>query len=360
MSKNSKNKLKIAVLYGGKSSEHEVSVHSAGEVCRLLAKKYDVTKILITKEGFWYLQKECAELSPKDIAVSPVISKQGHLMSADGKILKIGLFFPVLHGAMGEDGTMQGLFEITGLPYAGCGVLTSAVGMDKDVTKILASRLNIPIVPYVKVFAQKNISAEVYAQADALGYPVFVKPMSLGSSIGTSKVKTAKELAKALRFAFKYENAALIERAVESPREVFCAVLGSCAAGDKIEVSSCAELKVLNSEFFDYKAKYEDPHGCDILTPAPLPKNIARAIKEDSAKIFRELRGEGFARVDFFVSREGQYYFSEINTIPGMSLTSLFPQMWQADGKKYADVLDRIIALALKRKQERDKFSLNR
>ncbi len=360
MSENFKKKLTVAVLYGGRSSEHEVSVHSAAEVCRLLSKKYKVIKILITKEdGLWHLQKECGGLSSSDITVSPLISKKGNIMFESGKILKADFFFPVLHGAMGEDGTMQGLFEILGAPYGGCGVLSSALGMDKELTKILASRLNIPIVPYIKVFAQKKISAEVYARAAALGYPLFVKPLSLGSSIGASKVKEEKNLARALSFAFKYEDAALVERAVENPREVFCAVLGG-GAGGKIEVSSCAELKVLNSEFFDYKAKYEDPHGCDIITPAPLPLAVERAIKEDSAKIFGELRGRGFARVDFFVSREGQYYFSEINTIPGMSLTSLFPQMWKADGKKYAAVLERIVELGLKRKKERDKFSLNR
>lgn len=360
MSENSKNKLTVAVLYGGKSSEHEVSVHSAAEVCRLLSKKYKVIKILITKEdGFWYLQQICGALKTDDICASPVVSKKGNIMLKDGKILKADFFFPVLHGAMGEDGTMQGLFEILGVPYGGCGVLSSALGMDKELAKVLASRLNIPIVPYVKVFAQKKISSEVYAQAAALGYPLFVKPLSLGSSIGTSKVKEEKDLSRALKFAFKYENAALIERAVENPREVFCAVLGG-GAGGKIEVSSCAELKVLNSEFFDYKAKYEDPHGCDIVAPAPLPAAIERAIKEDSAKIFSELRCCGFARIDFFISREGQYFFSEINTIPGMSLTSLFPQMWRADGKKYAAVLERIVELGLKRKKERDKFSLNR
>jgi len=351
-------KLNVAVLYGGKSTEHEVSVHSAHAVCDILEQKYQVTKIFIDKKGQWFLQTNCGLKQPQDIEVSPVISSSAQLYAKDGREIKVDVFFPVLHGAMGEDGTMQGLFEILNTPYVGCGVLTSALGMDKELCKLLASFYGVPIVPYIKLqsFIKYNI-ADVKQAVLALGYPLFVKPMSLGSSVGVTKVNKEEELEPAINKAFKYEKNLLIEKAVQNPREIFCAVVG--AAGE-IHTSLCGELVDIKSEFFDYKAKYEDPHGCDIKAPAALPEELQNKMRAASAEVFKVLRGEGLARVDFLLGSDGKYYFSEINTIPGMSLTSLFPQLWQASGKKYEDILDILIHLALKRKMENETLSLER
>lgn len=352
-------KLNVAVLYGGKSTEHEVSVHSAQTVCEILEKKYQVTKIFITKQGQWFLQNSCGPKQADDIEISPIISAGGaQLYTKDGKEIKVDVFFPVLHGAMGEDGTMQGLFEILNTPYVGCSVLTSALGMDKELCKLLASFYGVPIVPYIKLQAHiKYDMAEVKQAVLALGYPLFVKPMSLGSSVGVTKVNTEADLDSAIEKAFKYERNILVEKGIENPREVFCAVVGE--AGD-IHTSLCGELIDIKSEFFDYKAKYEDPHGCDIKAPAALPQEMQDNMRNAAKEVFKVLRGEGLARVDFLLGRDGKFYFSEINTIPGMSHTSLFPQLWECSGKKYEDVLDSLIRIALKRKAVNDKLSLER
>ncbi len=351
-------KLTVAVLYGGKSSEHEVSVHSAQAVCETLEQKYNVIKIFISKEGLWYLQQNCGLKTDGDIEVSPVISQEYHLYSKDGQKLKADVFFPVLHGAMGEDGTMQGLFEIMNAAYVGCDVLTSAVGMDKEICKLLASFYNVPIAPYIKLEAGVEYNdGELFSAASKLGYPLFVKPVSLGSSIGVTKVEAEKDLKEAVGKAFKYDKAVLVEKAVNNAREIFCGVIGG---GQDIHTSLCGELTAINSKFFDYHAKYEDPHGCDIKALADLPQKMQDDMRRDSATVFKVLRGDGLARVDFLLGDDGKYYFSEINTMPGMSHTSLFPQLWQASGKTYPEVLDILIHLGITRKAWRDKLSLER
>lgn len=351
-------KLTVAVLYGGKSSEHDVSVHSAQAVCQTLEQKYNLIKIFISKEGLWYLQEFCGPKTQSDVEVSPVISQEYHLYSKDGQRLKADIFFPVLHGTMGEDGTMQGLFEIMNVPYVGCDVLTSAMGMDKEICKLLASFYQVPIVPYIKLDADVEYKdAELFEAVSKLGYPLFVKPLALGSSIGVTKVDEEKDLKSAIAKAFKYDRAVLIEMAVNNVREIFCGVIG---AGQDIHTSLCGELTAINSKFFDYHAKYEDPHGCDIKALADLPQKMQDDMRKNSATIFKVLRGCGLARVDFLLGSDGKYYFSEINTMPGMSTTSLFPQLWQASSKSYPDVLDILIHLGLNRKQSSKKLSLER
>lgn len=348
----------IGVIYGGKSTEHEVSVHSAGYVCELLEKKYKLVKIYISREGKWYAQEKCGYLQGGDKPVSPVVNEDYNLYGADGKTYKIDVFFPVLHGAMGEDGTIQGLFEILGAPYVGCGVLTGALGMDKELCKLLASFYGIKIAPYIKLEKTgKYDMAHLEAAVKALGYPVFVKPMSLGSSVGVTRVDDGKALPSAIDKAFKYEGNILVEKGIDKAREVFCSVIGD---GKEIHTSLCGELKTVSSAFFDYKAKYEDPHGCDMNVPADIPEAMQDEMRKASATIFKVLRGKGFARIDFLLGLDGQFYFSEINTLPGMSATSLFPQLWEASGKKYDDVLDILIKTAFDRKNENDAYSIER
>ncbi|MDR1123110.1 MAG: D-alanine--D-alanine ligase [Elusimicrobiota bacterium] len=350
-------KLKIAVLYGGRSSEHEVSIHSAAAVAQTLSAKYEVIKILITRQGLWFLQDE-GPAPAGGRPLTPVIMSDANLQTFDGQKLKADVFFPVLHGTMGEDGSMQGLFEILGAPYAGCGVLTSALGMDKELCKLLASFYGVPIVPYIKLEASdKYKDEELEAAVLKLGYPLFVKPMSLGSSIGVSKVDGPKRLKGALAQAFRYEDAVLIEKGIADAREIFCGVVG---CDDKIHTSLCGELKALNGEFFDYKAKYEAPGGCDMIIPADIPQAAQDKMRIAAHDIFRALRGQGLARADFLMDARGNFYFSEINTMPGMSESSLFPNLWKSSKKTYEDILDILIHLALKRGQARGAHSLER
>lgn len=348
----------IGIIYGGKSTEHEVSVHSAAYVCDILEQKYKIIKIFISREGKWFVQEKCGPLQPADREVSPVICKDYNLYSLDGQTYKVDVFFPVLHGAMGEDGTMQGLFEILGVPYVGCGVLTSALGMDKELCKLLASFYGVKIAPYIKLEKDDNYDLPyLQAAVGGLGYPVFVKPVSLGSSVGVTRVDAPEELKPAIDKAFKYQGSILIEKGVDKAREVFCAVVGS---GKNIHTSLCGELKAVKSAFFDYKAKYEDPHGCDMKIPADIPQETQDKMRKASALVFKVLRGCGLARMDFLLGSDGKFYFSEINTLPGMSATSLFPQLWQASGKKYEDVLDSLIKSAFDRKRENESYSIER
>lgn len=353
-------KIKVAVVYGGKSTEHEVSVHSAKDVCDILAKKYEVLKIFIDKQGLWYLQKECStKINTEDKPVSPIISKEANLYTKDGQQIKVDVFFPVLHGTMGEDGTIQGLFEILDAAYVGCGVLTSAMGINKEISKLMASFYGVPIVPYIKLKKSGKYDLPLLQEAvKQLGYPLFVKPVSLGSSIGVSRVDKKEELEKAIKEAFKYDEILLIEKGIDKAREVFCAVIGDYQG--EIHTSLCGELKSANNAFFDYDAKYNIAGGCDMFIPAPLEETLQDKMRKASYEVFKALQGTGLARVDFLVSKDGEFYFSEINTLPGMSLTSLFPQLMAASSKEYPQVLDILINSALARKENQKKLRINK
>lgn len=354
------SKLKVAVVYGGKSTEHEVSVHSAKDVCDILAKKYEVLKIFIDKQGLWYLQKDCSvKIGQEDKPVSPIISKEAHLYTKDGEHIKVDVFFPVLHGAMGEDGTIQGLFEILDVAYVGCGVLTSAMGINKEISKLMASFYGVPIVPYIKLKKTDKYDLPLLQEAvKQLGYPLFVKPVNLGSSIGVSRVDKPEHLDNAIKDAFKYDDTLLIEKGIDKAREVFCAVMGDYQR--EIHTSLCGELKSANNAFFDYEAKYNIAGGCDMYIPAPLDKSLQEELRKASYEVFKALQGSGLARVDFLISEDGKYYFSEINTLPGMSLTSLFPQLMAASSKKYPEVLDILINSALAKKERQKQLSINK
>lgn len=354
--------LKVAVLYGGKSTEHEVSVHSAQTVCELLKQqpgKYELIYIFIDKQGRWFLQPECRFYQEGDAQITPVLGQPFNLLSADGaQKLKADVFFPVLHGTNGEDGTLQGLLEMLGAAYVGCGVLTSAMGMDKEVTKVAAWKRGINTLEYKKLSrAVAYDLTALQAWTEKIGLPVFVKPVSLGSSVGVSKVKTTQELKKAIDFAFQFDDFVMIEKGVDNAREIFCALLGS---GEDVTASDCGELKTLAHEFFDYEAKYLVEGGCVTRVPAEISDEAREEIRKQSVAIFKALRGSGLARADFLLGADGKFYFSEINTMPGMSHTSLFPQLFEASGLAYPAVLDRLIDIALKVRAGKDSLSLNR
>lgn len=354
--------LQIAVLYGGKSTEHEVSVHSAQTVCQLLAaqpEKYRVLPVFISRGGEWFLQTACGEQTPQDKQISPVILPDCNLMSADGKIkLKADVFFPVLHGTNGEDGVVQGLLESLDAPYVGCGVLASAMGMDKEVTKLLAAEHGVPVLPYRKIRRGENYDRQALEQwAQEQGYPVFVKPMSLGSSVGVTKVKDAQTLHQAVQKALAFDEFVLVEKGVDGAREIFCALYG---AGADVAASSCGELKMLANEFFDYEAKYLVQGGCETRVPADIAVSMQQHMQQDARTVFTALRACGLARADFLLGKDGKYYFSEINTLPGMSQTSLFPQLFEASGFNYEAILDGLIQIALRVHREKATLSLSR
>ena len=353
--------LQVVVLYGGKSTEHEVSIHSAQTVCRLLARSgcYRVYPVFIDKQGYWFLQERCGERTAAEKPISPVIKPDAHLQALDGSWqLKADVFFPVLHGTNCEDGTMQGFLETLDVPYVGCGVLPSAIGMDKIVTKLLAQCAGVPVLPFFPV--HKNVPYDenlLKGWVQKQGLPVFVKPVRLGSSVGVRKVKTWAELKPAIEFALSFDSDVMIEKGVDHAREIFCALYGE---GARVKSSACGELRTMAGEFFDYNAKYVVEGGCETNVPADIPADTAAHIRADSVAVFHALNGSGLARADFLMDKDGTYYFSEINTLPGMSETSLYPQLFEAGGENYPRLLDGLIdqaRLAWARKKD---LSLNR
>lgn len=354
--------LNLVILYGGKSTEHEVSVHSAQTVCRLLAQqkdKYTVYPVFISKEGYWFLQSACGPQTPADLPITPVLRPGVHLAALDGSwSLRADVVFPVLHGTNCEDGTMQGFLETLQVPYVGCGVLASAMGMDKEVAKLIARETGAPVLPYRVVSKGKAYDQkELENWAVQTGLPVFVKPVRLGSSVGVRKVKDVSQLNDAVEFALRFDTDVMIEKGVDHAREIFCAIYGD---GETVKSSACGELRHLAGEFFDYEAKYITAGGCETKVPAELPEQTAQKMRQDSERIFRALRGSGLARVDFLMDKNGAYYFSEINTLPGMSETSLFPQLFEACGEDYTAILNRLIEMALARYGEKETLALSR
>ena len=354
-------KITVAVLYGGKSTEHEVSVHSAQTVCRLLRQsgKYSLIPIFIDKKGFWFLQEDCGFYSPREVSITPVILPQGRLLAeGKGTFLQPDVFFPVLHGTHGEDGTIQGLLESLNVAYVGCGVLASAMAMDKEVSKAAALAQGVPVLPYRKVSRDEAYDrAALEKWAEQTGYPLFVKPVRLGSSVGITKVKNVSQLHSAVAFALRFDTDALVEKGIENPREVFCGLLGE---GETLRSSLCGELKTPSGEFFDYQAKYVTEGGCETRVPASLPPHTQANIRKYSELIFKSLHGEGLARADFLVDKDGKAWFSEINTLPGLSETSLYPQLFCACGMAYGQLLDELITLALRIHKRRESLSMER
>jgi D-alanine-D-alanine ligase len=341
------NKIRIAVLFGGISGEHEVSCWSAVSILsHLNPEKYDVTPIGITKDGRWFLQapwdgRKLAVSEPGRGAVSVV---PGVGLSANGVTLPLDVVFPIAHGIQGEDGKLQGLLECTGLSYAGAKVLASAVGMDKAITKKLWEREGLPVVPWLVFRAEQLVDVtNAYEQSVAkLGLPLFIKPANSGSSVGVAKVTAADQFEPAVRAALKVDAKVMVEAAVDA-REIEVALMGSSSP----RAYGPGEV-VPTHEFYDYDAKYIDPDGADLVIPPNLPPEVIRRILELAKQAYQTLDTEGFARVDFFVARSGEgIWINEINTLPGFTTISMFPRMAMAGGMTYAEVLDDIVDQAL-------------
>jgi len=340
---------RLAILYGGRSAEHQVSVVSARSVMEALdPDRFEVVPIAITREGAWLLpDRSPLELAAADGAL-PEVEPAGTEVAVrpEQGVGGVDVVFPILHGPFGEDGTVQGLFELADLPYVGSGVLASALAMDKAMAKVVLAAAGLPQAPYLVVPERDwradpgRVTAEV---AGRLAYPVFAKPARLGSSIGITKVKTPDALADGLAAAFAHDTKALVEQGVTA-RELECGVLGN----DAPEASVVGEV-VPGREFYDFEAKYLD-ESLKLEIPAPVPDTVRSQVRELSLRAFRALDCEGFARVDFFYEEAtGQVLVNEVNTIPGFTPKSMFPLLWAASGLAYPDLVARLVDLAVDR-----------
>lgn len=359
------NKVHVGVIFGGRSGEHEVSLRSARSVVAAMDRdKYDVTLIGIDHDGGWHqldvatFERLTAESLPKVEAsgqevLLPPRPSRGGLVTADGgrsAIQQLDVVFPILHGTFGEDGTVQGLLELADIAYVGSGVLGSAVGMDKDVQKRLLQAAAIPIVPYFTATRRTWTAhtSELREEAEKLGYPLFVKPANLGSSVGISKAKTMADLGNAIETALQYDTKILVEKGLDV-REIEVAVLGNEEAQASVAGEICP-----TADFYSYEAKYIDEHGAALKIPAPLSDEQSRHVRGMAVRVFQLLECSGMARVDFFLERTTQaWYANEINTIPGFTSISMYPKLWEASGIPYRELISRLIELAVARHDER-------
>ncbi len=359
-------KIKVGILFGGKSAEHEVSLQSAKNVAEAIDKeKYDVSLIGIDKTGRWLLPDQSQYLlnaaDPKRIQLNnenqdPValVPQSGGALSdlrEGGTHSSIGVIFPILHGPFGEDGTVQGLLKLAGVPFVGAGVLGSSVGMDKDVMKRLLRDAGLPIGKFL-VLRQNDI-VDFGAVSEEIGLPCFVKPANLGSSVGVHKVSDQASFEQACADAFSYDRKVLVEEFIDG-REVECAVLGN----ENPEASVVGEI-VPSHEFYSYDAKYIDEHGAELEIPADIPGEVSERIRKLAILTFQTLECEGLGRVDCFLKEDGTVIVNEINTIPGFTQISMYPRLWEASGVSYSDLINRLIELAIERfeREERLKTS---
>jgi D-alanine-D-alanine ligase len=360
-------KLKVAVLFGGRSGEHEVSLMSARSVLSVLDQdRYEVVEIGITQEGTWLTGENVLEafesgsiknLSP--VVVSPDPSEKGiYVLESDGSAFKlekysdVDVFFPVLHGTFGEDGTLQGLFELADVAYVGAGVLGSSVGMDKGLFKDVMRSNGIPVLESIVVFRseiQTGMEAVIEKAEKVSAYPLFVKPANLGSSVGITKCRSRSDLAEGLMDAAQYDRRVVIERGIANAREIEVSVLGN-----RQPTASVPGEIVPGADFYSYDAKYILDNS-ELIIPAPLSPEQIQSFRELAVKAYQAMDGAGMARVDFLLDKtNGTIYLNEINTIPGFTKISMYPKLWEASGLPYASLVDRLIDLAMERKAERD------
>ncbi|RFU67395.1 D-alanine--D-alanine ligase [Peribacillus saganii] len=355
-------KTKLGLLYGGKSAEHKVSLQTALAVIKALdLEKFDIHPIYITEEGTWVNgpKLEASAESVKELAFSESTGVSAAIGSSLFPAVKdeegqqgLDVIFPLLHGPNGEDGTVQGMLELLNLPYVGNGVLASSAGMDKVIMKNIFAQAGLPQVKYTWLIRsewEKNKSA-AYKRVEAeLGYPCFVKPANLGSSVGISKCTTLEELELAFEEAFQFDRKIIIEEGVIA-REIEIGVLGN----DEPQCSVAGEI-IPKKDFYDYKAKYEDGNTAMVI-PAEITDEEYKTLSEMSEKAFKALDCSGLVRADFFLTNEGKVYINEVNTMPGFTPFSMFPLLWKHTGVEYPQLIERLVALAQERYQEKQKI----
>lgn len=364
----SEQRLKVGVLFGGRSGEHEISLLSARSILSAMKPEmYDVSQIGITHDGLWLIGEDVldkftvgnniSELTPATILADP--SHQGLYAirsTSQGEIIeqlsKLDVVFPILHGTFGEDGTIQGLFELAEIAYVGAGVLGSSVGMDKGVFRDIMRANNIPQVDTLVILRDDvdRSLEEVIEQAESLAsYPLFTKPANLGSSVGITKCQNRSDLMEGLMDAARYDRRILIERGIQA-REIEVSVLGN----DEPIASVPGEV-VPSADFYSYEAKYIDDRS-DLLIPAPIPFEISQQVRELAIQAYQAVDCAGMARVDFLLDKDtGEVFLNEINTIPGFTKISMYPKLWEASGLSFEDLVNRLIELALERRSDRDR-----
>jgi D-alanine-D-alanine ligase len=370
---SSNRKRRIGLIFGGRSGEHEVSLASARSVmANLDQEKYEVVPIAITKTGAWLLGTDPQALLAAGQDIQPETTTTTVTLTGDPNVRRLiplegdeqlrengalDVIFPVMHGTTGEDGALQGLLEMANVPYVGCGVLGSALGMDKEKMKMIFQTIGLPIVDYLVYRRhewERSPETVMAAIEQRLGYPTFIKPANLGSSVGINKAHNRAELEHAMNVAAEYDRKIVIEKGINC-RELECAVLGN----DEPIVSVVGEVAA-SSEFFDYNAKYID-NKSEITIPAALPQTTAEEIRRQALQAFLALDLSGLARVDFFLEKEtGQVYINEVNTLPGFTQVSMYPMLWEASGIPYSELLDRLIELGIERHADRQRNRTSR
>ncbi|MGX9937834.1 D-alanine--D-alanine ligase [Advenella kashmirensis] len=348
----------VGIIFGGKSAEHEVSLQSAKNILEAIDKtKFDVTLIGIDKNGGWHLNEASNFLLNAENPALIALNRSGRrvalfpgqqlnqLIESDSaqKFSQLDVIFPVVHGTLGEDGALQGLMRIANLPFVGSSVLSSAICMDKDVSKRLLRAAGLDVASFISLTRHNRKTLRFESVCEQLGLPLFIKPANLGSSVGVSKVKTQEEFEVALSTAFAFDNKVLIEQAIDG-REIECAVLGN----ERPEASLCGEI-VTSDSFYSYNTKYIDSEGAKIVVPAQLSEAASNHIRSTALKAFEVLECSGMARVDFFLTRDEKLIVNELNTLPGFTNISMYPKLWEATGLSYSDLITRLIELAIER-----------
>ena len=376
--------MNIAIIYGGRSGEHEVSLISAAAIARGVEKSNNIVLIGISKNGKWYLQdnSELERINKDSSSSLKIEEKEENLISiipgngknaftVNGKPLEIDVVFPALHGTYGEDGTIQGLFEMADIPYVGCTHISSAITMDKEKTKMIWQSVGLPVVPYVcmKRFVMMDsvlYDAFIEETEKELGYPMFVKPCCAGSSNGASKANNKKELGFAIMEAFQWDDKVLIEKSINDAREIECSVTGNSITGlpesETEDVIAYIPGEIAPSHvFYDFDAKYNDPDGAQLLIPAELSENDLEKIRKTAMAAYKTLDATGLSRVDFFIDKDtNAVYLNEINTMPGFTPISMFPKMCDAAGLDFTNLINLLVEQALEKYKSKQKLQTSR
>lgn len=376
--------MNIAIIYGGRSGEHEVSLISAAAIARGVEKTNNIVLIGISKNGKWYLQdnSELDRINKDSSSPLKIEEKEENLISiipgngknaftVNGKPLEIDVVFPALHGTYGEDGTIQGLFEMADIPYVGCTHISSAITMDKEKTKMIWQSVGLPVVPYVcmKRFVMMDsvlYDAFIEETEKELGYPMFVKPCCAGSSNGASKANNKKELGFAIMEAFQWDDKVLIEKSINDAREIECSVTGNSITGlpesETEDVIAYIPGEIAPShDFYDFDAKYNDPDGAQLLIPAELSENDLEKIRKTAMAAYKTLDATGLSRVDFFIDKDTkEVYLNEINTMPGFTPISMFPKMCDAAGLDFTNLINLLVEQALEKYKSKQKLQTSR
>lgn len=375
--------MNIALIYGGRSGEHEISLISAASIARGIDKKNTVTLIGITKDGTWFLQNESEYnriCKDKDASLKIEESDENKIYVVPGGknkafrtksgSLNIDVVFPALHGTYGEDGTIQGLLDMADIPYIGCSTMASALTMDKEKTKQILKSSEIPVVPYICIKRCDLNNSQRYDEIfqrciDELGFPLFIKPCCAGSSNGANKAENAKEFSFYLMEAFTWDDKVLVEKSINA-REIECSVTGnSTTANPNCEAETVRAYipgEILPTHtFYDFDAKYNDPDGAKLLIPADISTDLIETVRSTAVRAYKALDCSGLSRIDFFIDRDtGELYLNEINTLPGFTSISMFPKMCEKAGLKFAELINLLIEEAILRYKAKSSLTTSR